>query len=320
MSVSVSKTCSIGDVRALDGLTEYLYPVRAETMLPALLVSGDEKYVVCNCEGGQVGIMVKPTYDNTIPLAWSLDSIDFYLRTATGYAANGNYALTLRLRGRTDDNTSRVFGPTADVLSFAEQFEFNNSQYVKDDLFQTCLATFTTLNGAAMTAADAPLFIGTLYPTNAVPSGQMAFDYGYVVFNFSSDVTDLSVSNLLVYETTPYATKVRVTAVNVDEQFNSSYPLTCWFEWTEVDPTGAVEDTVPLKTTPEQTFTATRNVADRNLAIYDTLPSPLNVQDVSGRLAPNTTYWVRGVASLNGEETRSGWTSFTTPKYDSVVL
>lgn len=319
MSATVTKTCAIKHVSGVSGIYEGIFPVRSETLLPTILVSGDDKYTVCSCNGGIVGLEFKPDYDNTIPLAWNLDSVALNLRIAAGYAEDGNYGLTLRMRAVSDDDTGRAFDPTQDLLTFSDKFNFVDTWFVKDSLFQTCTGTFTLLNGAAMTAADAPLFKGYLAPSNFVPVGQLAFDYSNVVFTFSSEIGDIIIADPVVYETIPYSAKVRVTLTQVRDMFNSSYPITCWFQLTSLDPTTADPATVYVFDTPVQTFTTLDNTS-RNLIVYDTLPSPLDVQNTKYSLQPNTTYWVRAKVGLNGEESESAWTSFTTPLYDVVVL
>ena len=314
----MTKTCAIKHVSGVDGIYDGIFPVRSETLLPTILVSGDDKYTVCSLNGSIVGLEVKPDYDNTIPLAWSLDSVALNFRIAAGYAEDGNYGLTLRMRARSDDSTLRTFGPTQDFLTFSEKFTFADTWFVKDGLFQTCTGTFTLFEGAAMTAANAPLFKGYLAPSNFVPVGQLAFDYSNVVFTFSSDITNIGLAALTVYDVTPYSAKIRATAADVANMFNASYPLTGWFELTPVDPTN-LGTSFPISSTPVQTFTSL-NTAGRNLAFYDTLPSPLDVQNPKTALQPNTTYWARAKVGLNGETLASAWTSFTTPLYDTVVL
>lgn len=318
MSSTASRTYPIGHVQFYPSFPAY--GVGSDSLSGCLLTSGDGRYIVEEPVGNFASLFAKVNFDSAIPAGVTLDSITFTCKAAIGRDANGVLNATctgygVRL-GSGDDFQYELYPWDAvtfnNTLDYKERFEITDWEDVS--------VTFTSDIAEELSVYRIPEYYMGLRLTGAGLKGFLAFDYARVTFNFTFPTLTLTNYTPEAYDTTPYSTKISFTVPGTEDSFNSTYPLTCWTEWTSVDPTNADDSTIPIETTPVQTFTATRGLIQRNLRVYDTLPSPLNVQSEKGRLSPNTTYWFRGVASLNGSEDRSDWASFTTPQWDTVTL
>ncbi len=318
MSSTASRTYPIVHVTAYDS-TVPLWAFGCESLSEALEAREDGKWVVMGQLGGSLGrLVLRSSYDGLIPPGATLTGVNLSISMLQMNAEDGQAPSPVKIFGVFDDESLRDLTPLQGLLSFTSSSSWGDRFDLKD--WEEQSADFTATSAGAFIIGEIPLYSFQIGPIASVPSGAMGVDYGEVTFSFTLSAGSFNVLNTKVNRTTPYAAYVQGTVQGVGEMFNSIYPLTAWFEWTRVDPTNADTTTIPISTTPVQTFTATRDITDRNVRFYDTLPSPLDVQNPRESLSPNTTYWWRGVASLNGETVYSDWMSFTTPLNDEILL
>jgi hypothetical protein len=94
---------------------------------------------------------------------------------------------------------------------------------------------------------------------------------------------------------------------------SAEYPLTCWFEYTKMDPAaeGFVDATLGqgrVESSDKQVISGLPSDASRAVSVSGTLVG----------LTPGSTYYVRLATSTAGnDETFGPWTAVTTPIFDS---